>query len=849
MKRLAFAVMVCGGIAALGAELRPPAVPLVACDPYFSIWSPADRLTDADTTHWTGRPHRLTSLVRIDGHARRVLGAGPKDVPALLQTGTTVLPTRTICTFEGAGIALTVTFMNAALPEDIDLLSRPVTYVTYEFRAIDGKPHEAAIYFEASPEIAVEDPAQTVEWSREKFGNVSALKIGTKDQPVLQKKGDHLRIDWGHFYLAAPETAKMLIMPEAASRTAFATGGEYPMFKLQMPAPAGGAPAMSTVIEPIRVTAKASSRWLMLAYDDLYSIQYFKRNLRPYWRRHGAEAADLLTSAAKDYASLCRRCAAFDEELMRDLAKVGGGSYAKIAALAFRQTWAGCKIAADANGRPLIFPKENDSNGCIGTVDVLYPMAPQFLLFGPTLTKAMLVQNLDYASSPRWKFPFAPHDLGTYPKANGQVYGGGERTEDRQMPVEETGNMLILLAALAQMEGNADFAAKYWPVVEKWADYLKNSGFDPANQLCTDDFAGHLAHNVNLSAKAICGLASFARLCELRGDKARAAEYGRIAKDYAARWVKEADDGGHFRLAFDKPGTWSQKYNAVWDRILGFDLWPPQTWRREMDFYRTSINAYGLPLDSRKEYTKADWTLWTATLTQDRADFAPLADSVLRFVNETPDRVAFSDWYESKSAHTVHFIARPVIGGVFLPALYDRALWNKWARRDRAKASGWAPLPIEPHTVSVVPTAREASNIVWRFTTQKPAGDWFRADFDTGTWNEGPAGFGKGSTPGAIVRTEWKSSDIWMRREFTRPDANGKPLYLLMHHDEDAEVYINGVPACTVVGYIDEYDIFPIDAAALATLKPGANLLAVHCHQTAGGQYIDVGIATADKAP
>jgi hypothetical protein len=113
------------------ATLRPPSVPLVACDPYFSIWSPADKLTDADTVHWTGKPHRLTSLVRIDGKCFRLMGKEPAAVPALPQTGLEVLPTRTIYTFEGEGVRLTLTFMTAALPDDLMVYSRPVTYLTW----------------------------------------------------------------------------------------------------------------------------------------------------------------------------------------------------------------------------------------------------------------------------------------------------------------------------------------------------------------------------------------------------------------------------------------------------------------------------------------------------------------------------------------------------------------------------------------------------------------------------------------------------------------------------------------------------------------------------------------------
>jgi hypothetical protein len=183
------------------------------------------------------------------------------------------------------------------------------------------------------------------------------------------------------------------------------------------------------------------------------------------------------------------------------------------------------------------------------------------------------------------------------------------------MPVEESGNLPIPMTAVAQMEGHADFASPYWPQLERWAAYLREKGFDPESRLCTDDFAGHLAHNANLSVKAICGLGAFSKLCDMRGDRAKAAEYGALAKEFAARWVKEAGSGGPTRLAFDKPDTWSQKYNLVWDRILGLGLFPPAVAKSEMAFYRRALNKYGLPLDNRSDYTKLDWILWTAPLT------------------------------------------------------------------------------------------------------------------------------------------------------------------------------------------------------------------------------------------
>ncbi len=835
---LALLVAVAAQLPAGGAEnpsLRPPAVPLVACDPYFSIWSAADKLTDTGTTHWTGKPNRLESVVTIDDKKFRVLGATPADVPALAQSTLEVLPTRTVYTFTGGGVELTLTFMTPMLPADLDLLARPVTYATYEFRATDGATHNVSFDFDASAELTVNHGQQEVLGSvfqlNARPGNLVGVKVGSVEQAILAKKGDDIRIDWGYLYLAAPQSQAL---------SGYSPRGRHSPKPLTRAA-AGETTTAWLSFKTFKVSAKPVARWLLLAYDDEYSIQYMKKNLRPYWRRNGWEAADLLKASAQDYASLQKQCAAFDEELMADLTRAGGVKYARLAALAYRQCFAAGKFVADANGQPLQFCKENHSNGCIATSDVFYPMSPQFLLFGPSVAKSFLVPFMNYATSERWKFPFAPHDLGTYPQANGQVYGDGERGVNNQMPVEETGNLLLLMTAVAELEGNANFAGLYWPQLERWAEYLKEKGFDPENQLCTDDFAGHLAHNVNLSAKAICGLGAFAKLCEMRGDSAGAAGYFKLAREFAQRWVQEADNGDHFRLAFDRPGTWSQKYNLIWDRILGLNLFPAEVARKEMAFYRTKQNEYGLPLDNRKDYTKLDWILWTATLTQNRDDFDALVAPVFRFLNETPDRSPMTDWYQTKTARKVGFTARPVVGGVFAQLLYEPAVWKKWAARDVTKAAHWAPMPTPPKITVVVPAA-DQSPATWRYTTTKPAGDWMKPGFDDSSWQQGRSGFGTAMTPGSIVNTVWDTPDLWLRREIEIPASQTHGLQAWLHHDEDAEIYINGVAALRVTGYTSSYDAFPLTAAGLAALKPGKNRIAIHCHQTGGGQYVDFGL-------
>jgi len=673
-----FAVLVCS-LAGL-AQQRPPAVPLITHDPYFSIWSAADKLTGRDTTHWTGAHQPIAGLARIDGKPWRFMGAQPEEVPAMEQVSLSVTPTHTVYRFRANQVDLTLTFFTPAFPGDLDILSRPVTYLTVS--ASSQGSHDVSILIDVDPVIAVNTADEAVTWSRARAANLSVLSVGSRDQRVLNRPGDDLRIDWGYFRLAVPDAANAQLSETVDALQTFVTSGSLPATDdLDMPRmPRDGAAHLAVAMPLGKVSDAPASRHMLLAYTEEYAIEYLGRRLRPWWQRNGQSAQDMLIAAENDLASLEERGKRFDDGLTADLEKAGGPAYAQLAILAFRQTLAAHGFAADFDGTPMLFPKENFSNGCISTVDVLYPSAPFFLFFNPVLLEAQLKPVLEYAALPRWRWPFAPHDLGTYPLANGQVYGGGERTEEDQMPVEESGNLLILVDAMERELGDWDFARQYWPQFEKWAQYLRNEGLDPANQLSTDDFAGHLAHNANLSIKAIEGLAAYAEMARGLGKNDVADEYSRLAKDMADKWQQMAQDGDHYKLAFDKPGTWSQKYNLVWDQVLGFNLFPAAVRQTEISFYLKHLNRFGLPLDNRKDYTKLDWEIWTATLADKPADWNTLLDPIGHWINEGPTRVPLTDWYDTKTGRQEAFQARSVVGGVYIKVLADQSLAEKWRK-------------------------------------------------------------------------------------------------------------------------------------------------------------------------
>ncbi|HTV06057.1 MAG TPA: DUF4965 domain-containing protein [Acidobacteriaceae bacterium] len=659
---------------------RTPATPLVAHDPYFSIWSFNDKLTDGPTRHWTGTPQQIDGFIRIDGKTFRFMG-DDRVAPAIPQVSRAIWPTRTIYQFEGSGVHLTATFFTPALPQDLDVLSRPLTYLLWSVRSTDGQTHSLQLYFDASASLAVDNDQEPVVWGTSRVGDMTVMHMGTTSQQVLAKAGDNLRIDWGWADVAVPS------QPGVQTSTIgwrerdrdVATGTSADSDDLNMPrAPRLDLPLMVVRFDLGQVAATPVSRQVMLAYDDIESIEFLHRRLTGYWRRNGMTFAQMLEAAEHQESSLLARSISFDRHIVADLTKAGGPHYADLAVLAYRQTLAANKLVSDIDGTPLLFSKENFSNGCIDTVDVTYPTAPFFLLFNPKLLEAQLRPVMEYASLPRWPWPFAPHDLGTYPLANGQVYGGGEHSEQDQMPVEESGNMLILFNAIAHAEGNAHFAAQYWPLLTRWAEYLRANGLDPKNQLSTDDFAGHLAHNANLSLKAILALGSYTQMAGMLGKSSVADDFHKTAQHMASQWMRMAADGDHTRLAFDRPGTWSQKYNLVWNSILGLNLFPPSLARSEVRFYLTHQNKFGLPLDYRKTYTKLDWSVWSATLADNQRDFSALIDPLYLYMTESPTRVPLSDWFDTITGAQVGFQARSVVGGIYIKMLSDPALWKKW---------------------------------------------------------------------------------------------------------------------------------------------------------------------------
>ncbi len=641
---------------------KAAAIPLITCDPDFSIWSTYVELYNGSTTHWSKCKNSMNGYIKIDDETYCFLG-NSKFGKVIEQKYIDVTVTSSLYVFENKKVVLKVKFTTPLLLENPYIASRPVSYI--DFFVEKKKECKAKIIFTAEANIVRNDTG-AVEGLKGKREGLNYSMMGKIDQRPLSQSGDRIKINWGYLYLASKH-----------GETEFDNESEMLVSKLDFD--------------------RNNSCSLIIAYDDLVSINYMGDMLKGMWTKKYKTMLNAIVKAENEHDELILKCQKLDEEIEEKAMKSGGKDYVFLCNMSYRQAISAHKIVETKNGEMLVLSKENDSNGCIGTADVSYPSIPIFMLYGVKYIKGLIRPIMDFADCEVWEYDYAPHDVGRYPYAWGQAYalknknekhdikekfeilpptylfpkGNDVYDENYQMPIEECGNMLIMTANVCLIEKSADFAVKYEKHLSKWCEYLMKYGANPGNQLCTDDFAGHLANNVNLSFKAVMGIEAYALIKKLDGKDVEYKKYHEVARQMAADCEKRAIEGNHTRLTYDKEGTWGLKYNIVWDKIWKTNLFTKEIFEKETDYYISKSNDYGVPLDNRADYTKSDWILWCSALTEDKEKREKLTKPVANFLKNTTSRVAFSDWYDTISGEYKSFIARSVQGGIFMPIIAD----------------------------------------------------------------------------------------------------------------------------------------------------------------------------------
>jgi hypothetical protein len=633
----------------------------------------------------------MGGIARIDGVAYLFMGDpgiiltvpnGNQGTPstvqgferALRQAGLRVTPTRTVFTLEGGGVGLTLEFLSPVEPGDLTRQSIPLGYVLISARSIDGQPHDVQVYADISGEWCSADDGQQITWAPAQVsyggGTLQAWTVQLANQQPLTEQNQQAA--WGTTVWSTPATPGLTYQSgqDIVVRAQFAGNGKLANTNdTSYRAISDNWPVFGFCADLGQVGGTAKSVPLSIGLVRTPAVSYLGQDLQPLWTSRFSSWQDMLGFFHDDLAAAQKRADSLDAKITADARSAGGTAYEGLCAIALRQAYGGTELVTGPDGQPWALLKEISSDGNVSTVDVLFPASPAWIYADPGYLALLLEPLLSYAESGNWPQPFAPHDLGSaYPVAAGHNDGGGEN-----MPVEETGNMLIMAAAYIQQAPGpgAAFAQAHYPILKQWAGYLTANLPDPGYQNQTDDFAGSIAHSVNLALKGIIAVAAMSKIATVAGQAADAASYAARARQFISYWAANAQDpsAAHLDLTYNGPGggngTWGTAYNGFADRLLGTGLIPASVLAEQSAWYQSVSNLFGLPLQVPHSYAKSDWEMFTAAWLSQYPIRQQLIEQVYTYANTTASRVPFSDLYDTISGDQVAFQARPVQGGMF----------------------------------------------------------------------------------------------------------------------------------------------------------------------------------------
>ncbi|KAI0081700.1 DUF1793-domain-containing protein [Panus rudis PR-1116 ss-1] len=657
---------------------NPHSVPLAVRTPYLSAWlhqGSGVALNDQWANFWTGS-HILgwAGFVRVDGTTYTFLGL-PGTTPTTqkaVQKSFKFTSTQSIFTLTAGGVDITVNFFSPVEPNDLVKQSLPFSYLSVTAAPNDGKSHSVQVYTDISAEWTSADATKTVNWTTT-TGNVITHQVSLQQQSTFNEVSDTIQQGSAYYSTQNAQSTTFQTGQDTVVRSLFVTQGKL----------ANSQDTSFRAIQdnwPVFAFAKDLGTINSASQPVVFSVGHVRDPAIQYIRDGGAlqsrslyfltqfsDVGAAISSFLSDYSAALSRANAFDSKVQSDASAISS-DYAAIVALSIRQAFAATELTVSKTSTGsfntsdvLLFMKEISSDGNMNTVDVIFPAWPLFLYTNPVLGKDLLLPLFEYQATGQYPNKWSVHDMGSsYPKALGHNDG-----KDEAMPVEESGNMLIMTLSYTQRTGDKSLINTYFNLLDQWTQFLITDSLIPANQISTDDFAGPLANQTNLAIKGIIGIRAMAEIANLVGDQTRSANYTSIASSYVTQWQKfaTASDGKHLTLSYGNDASWGLSYNLYADKLLGLNLFPQSVYDMQTAWYPTVANSFGVPLDTRHTYTKSDWEIWTAALvssTQVRNQFISL---VRKYAGDGNGNKPFGDWYETTDGSEEGFRARPVVGG------------------------------------------------------------------------------------------------------------------------------------------------------------------------------------------
>ncbi|KAI0832343.1 DUF1793-domain-containing protein [Trametes gibbosa] len=682
---------VLGAVTWTATPFNPAAVPLAVRSPYLSAWLPqgaGTALNGAWPTFWTGSILGWAGFVKVDGVAYNWLG--DPSVP---------------------GATFSKATQKSLQPHDLVNQSLPLSYYAISAVSNDGAAHNVQLYSDISAEWITGDNSLTANWTTTTTGTVLTHQVQLVSQTQFGEVGDH--IQQGSAYHSTLNTvgATWQNGQDTVVRAQFISNGKLANTRdTAFRAVSDRWPVFAFAHDLGSVTGATAPVVFSVGHVRDPAVQYIvandgRQNRSLFFWTRFLTVASAISTFLNDYSNALARAKAFDAQVNADATKISS-DYASIVALSIRQGFGATEITVGKTGIDgfntsdvLVFMKEISSDGNVNTVDVIFPAWPLFLYTSPTLGKQLLLPLFEYQATGQYPNKWSVHDMGaSYPKALGHNDG-----KDEPMPVEESGNMLIMALSYTQASNDLSLVQTYFDLLDQWTQFLITDSLIPANQISTDDFAGSLANQTNLAIKGIIGIKAMAEIASLVGDTARSSNYSSIAASYVRQWQQfaTATDGTHLTLSYGNSSSWGLSYNMFADKLLGTNVFPTSVFTMQTDWYSRHANAFGVPLDTRHTYTKSDWEIWTAGLVTSTTVRDLFISSVRKYAADGKSSQPLGDWYETTDGSVEGFRARPVVGGhlALLALQRSKAIVGRAGGDsvppDAAEPTGSAPVTVE----------------------------------------------------------------------------------------------------------------------------------------------------------
>ncbi|KAI9734614.1 MAG: hypothetical protein M1834_002215 [Cirrosporium novae-zelandiae] len=647
------------------APILPPSYPLAVRSPYLSAWLPfwgSIDFTKSKAQFWAGQQLEWSVIARVNGTIYALFGDPGVGEPAVLQHAQ-YMTTASAFTVLAGNTTFSLTFFSPVSPHNYLRQSLPFSYLTITIESTLSP--DIQVYSDIDCSWAGQHHTSkgplACKWTSDTVNLTTHFELSL-DQQITFGEVKHMA-RWGQaVYASRPYSSSVMSTQTGDSkavRTQFANNGSLtgakPSWSLD------GVVAFAHDLRPSK-EINGTSVTFAIGHERNSSINYLGSHRTGYYRATYPDITSAVAHFLDDYNDAYLEASKLDSVISNQAIKISN-NYSDIARLSVLQVFGAIELTIPENdlntSDVMAFVKEISSNGNIQTVDLLFSAFPIFYTMNPTFIKLLIEPTLRYLNKGHWPHKWIIHDLGThYPNATGHNNGKAE-----QMPLEISGDMIMLAYAYQLASNDTGFIQPYQSVLHTAATYLSQNGWNPSFQLATTDAAGKAAHQVNLAIKSALGMIVYDKLFS---DNTLRENGTALAKTLSSGLALNTNKT-HFVLNYHNETSWAGIYNLYPDKLLNLDIFPDSLYTMQSNFLPTVRQEAGVPLDSRVDWTKTDWDSWIAAISTNKTRDMYIND-IHAYLRNGKNDVPFADRFAvsgPKMGHHELTKCRPATGAHF----------------------------------------------------------------------------------------------------------------------------------------------------------------------------------------